>query len=146
MEFTPQNIFINVNASNQEEVFHFLASQAHALQIINDESAFVEALKNREAETTTGFGNHVAIPHARSNCINHVGVIVCRLNQGVEWNALDGEPVSLCICLMTPETSSDDHLKLLSKFARKLIHEDFIDELKKGNKQELYKTIQNVIG
>ena len=143
--FQLENVFVDIDLSTQEEVFTFLADHAYSHGTITNKEEFIQVLWNREKETTTGFGNHIAIPHARSNCVKNVDVMLCRLDKDIEWNALDGKGVSLIIALMTPEDAGEIHLRMLSKLARLLMHDDFTNRLKKGTKNEIYNMIQAVI-
>nr|WP_238157790.1 PTS sugar transporter subunit IIA [Lacticaseibacillus chiayiensis] len=86
----------------------------------------------REDESSTGFGNGVAIPHAKVNGLTEPFVGVVTFNQPVAWDSLDGQPVSIAIVLVMPDQNGADklHLKMLSKLARKLMDDDFIKALK----------------
>lgn len=118
----PEQIIFDVEASSQKEVFAKIAEIAKQLNLINKEKKLVKAFKKREKESTTGFGDGFAIPHARTKDILKPGVIFVRLNQGVDWHALDGNPVKIVIALIVPtDKAADTHLDLLSKIAQKII-------------------------
>ena len=132
-----EDVVLELEGTTQKEILHNLALKAYELNRVDNAETFFEQLCLREKETTTGFGNGIAIPHARHKCVKQAGIIIARCQNGIEWNALDGQPVKTCICLIAPDDKNDFHLAMLSKLARKLIYEDFVDMLKKmihGNK------------
>ncbi len=121
----PEQIVFDVDASSQKEVFSKIADLAKQQNFIHKEKKLIKAFKKREKESTTGFGDGFAIPHARTKDILKPGVFFIRLNQGVEWNALDGNPVKIVIALIVPtDKAADTHLDLLSKIAQKIVKPD----------------------
>ena len=140
-----EDVVLNVEASSKKEVLSQLAQKAFELNRVDNAKTFFEQLCKREEEATTGFGNGIAIPHARHTCVKNAGIIVARLNQGVEWNSMDGEPVNTCICLIAPDDKNDFHLKMLSKLARKLIYTEFTDMLKNSDVDTLLEEVNKVL-
>ena len=85
---------------------------------------------DREAESSTGFGNSVAIPHAKISGLQTPFIGVATFSEPVEWESLDDAPVSIAIGLVMPLDDPDQtHLKVLSKLARKLMDDEFIASL-----------------
>jgi PTS system nitrogen regulatory IIA component len=80
----------------------------------------LERLRTREALGSTGFGQGAAIPHARIEGLAGVTVLIARLVQGVDYGALDGEPVDVVVLLLSPEGAGADHLKALARISRVL--------------------------
>ena len=121
----PEQVIFDTDASSQKEVFSKIADLAKQLNFIHKEKKLIKAFKKREKESTTGFGDGFAIPHARTKDILKPGVFFVRLNQGVEWDALDGKPVKIVIALIVPtDKAADTHLDLLSKIAQKIVKPD----------------------
>lgn len=121
----PEQVIFDTDASSQKEVFSKIADLAKQLNFIHKEKKLIKAFKKREKESTTGFGDGFAIPHARTKDILKPGVFFLRLNQGVEWDALDGNPVKIVIALIVPtDKAADTHLDLLSKIAQKIVKPD----------------------
>ncbi|MCL6429186.1 hypothetical protein LT335_00748 [Spiroplasma sp. JKS002669] len=121
----PEQVIFDTDASSQKEVFSKIADLAKQLNFIHKEKKLIKAFKKREKESTTGFGDGFAIPHARTKDILKPGVFFVRLNQGVEWDALDGNPVKIVIALIVPtDKAADTHLDLLSKIAQKIVKPD----------------------
>jgi len=80
----PEQVIFDTDASSQKEVFSKIADLAKQLNFIHKEKKLIKAFKKREKESTTGFGDGFAIPHARTKDILKPGVFFVRLNQGVE--------------------------------------------------------------
>ena len=140
-----QDVLLNVEGTTQKEVLRALANRAFELGRVDDADTFFEQLCLREEESTTGFGNGIAIPHARHKCVKNAGIIIARLTNEVEWNSIDGDPVTTCICLIAPDDKNDFHLKMLSKLARKLIYEDFVNMLKTSEVENLLDEVNNAL-
>lgn len=103
----------------------------------------------REGESSTGFGNGVAIPHAKVKGLAQPFVGTVTFNNPVEWDAIDGQPVDIAIGLVMPADDPDQvHLKVLSKLARKLMDDDFIAALKGAQHDDagLNDVLQSVLG
>lgn len=144
-QLTKDDTNFNLKANTKEEALRVLADMAFARGKVSDADIFFEELCKREAESTTGFGNHVAIPHARHQVVKEAGVLFARCQNDLEWQAMDGEPVNVCICLIAPDDQNDFHLKTLAKLARQMVHDDFIDTLKNGQKEQVLEIINKVI-
>jgi mannitol/fructose-specific phosphotransferase system IIA component (Ntr-type) len=83
-----------------------------------DREAVRKAVKDREATKSTGIGYGIAIPHASVSGIQDVVAIVARLDPPIDFQALDGQPVRLCVLFLTPQGQFQRHLQTLSAFAR----------------------------
>jgi PTS system nitrogen regulatory IIA component len=89
----------------------------------------LEAVEEREAVLSTGIGFGVAIPHARSSAVNEL-TLVCGVSpEPVPYDSIDGEPVRLFFLIVGPEASAGQHVKILSRIARLVRHEDLRDRL-----------------
>lgn len=143
--FARNHVLGTVEASAQEDVFSALANKAVELGVAKDAAAIVADYEERECEATTGFGGGVAIPHSKTDNVSDATLLFARLSQPVEWQALDGAPVSTVISILAPTAGADVHLQLLAKLARKLMHADFVEVLKNGTFDEAYAAIQGAI-
>lgn len=143
--FARNHVLGTVEASAQEDVFSALANKAVELGVARDAAAIVADYEEREREATTGFGGGVAIPHSKTDNVSDATLLFARLSQPVEWQALDGAPVSTVISILAPTAGADVHLQLLAKLARKLMHADFVEVLKSGTFDEAYAAIQGAI-
>jgi PTS system, fructose subfamily, IIA component len=143
--FNVDHINMNLNGNTQKEILSSLATLAKSQDIVSDEDTLVQDYLEREKESTTGFGNGVAIPHARTNNVKTTAILFGRSNSDIEWNSLDGKPVNTFISLLVPNDQGDTHLKLLAKLSRQLVHKDFVSILKNGTKEEVFTAINNVL-
>lgn len=96
---------------------------------VSDRSAFLQTLLIREKLHSTGFGSGIAVPHGKSVCITRPFVLFARKSEKVDWKASDGEDVNCWICLGVPQTGEDDQVKIIGTLCRKIIHQDFINQL-----------------
>lgn len=127
-------ILTNLNANAKDDVIDALARRLREHGYIASVDAFVDAVHEREKEGATGIGNHVAIPHGRSETVNKNGVAIAVLDHEIEWESLDDTGAKVVV-LFTVGASGDganEHLRLLSLFARKMAKQEVIDALLKA--------------
>jgi PTS system fructose-specific IIA component len=118
----PENVILDATAASQAEVFDLIAAKAVALGITSNGAPVVEGLTQRELQGTTGLMDGIAIPHAKAEAIVSPALVIVRLRSAVEWESLDGQPISMAISLLIPAgEAGTTHLKLLSQVARTLI-------------------------
>jgi PTS system nitrogen regulatory IIA component len=107
-----------------------------------DKKALVRVLLERERLGSTGIGDGVAIPHGKFHGITHPIISFGRSRPGLDFEAMDGEPVHLFFLLVAPENSASIHLKALAKIAKILKNSSFRKILMETpGKKELYQTI-----
>ena len=95
-----------------------------------------DTLFSRERLGTTGLGHGVAIPHGRlRGCKQSIGAFI-RLQEPLDYNSADGQPVDLVFGLLVPEESNDDHLKILARIARLLGNADLRSQLRQATTPE----------
>ncbi|AEB07043.1 PTS system D-fructose-specific IIA component (F1P-forming), Frc family [Coriobacterium glomerans PW2] len=123
--FNQDHIAINDCATTQTEAFKAIARFAYGLGFVSDEQRYCAGLIRRENQGTTGFKDHIAIPHCKDAVNIRPGMFVMKFDNPIDWNALDGKPVRVAIALTIPEKGAVEHLKLLSLIARKLIDQTF---------------------
>ena len=143
--FDTKHINMNLKGDSQHDILASLASLAKQQKIVDDEDTLVSDYLEREKESTTGFGNGVAIPHARTNNVKTTAILFGRSDKDIEWDSLDGKPVNTFISLLVPDDQGDTHLKLLAKLSRQLVHKDFVEILKNGTEEDVYNAINNVL-
>ncbi len=120
------------------------SSQKRALEVLADllatgngaggpaAGAIFEALSAREKLGSTGLGHGIAIPHGRLAGLDVPRVAVLRLDRGVDFDAMDHEPVDILIALLVPDAATSDHLDLLAQLARGLSRPDTIAALRRA--------------
>lgn len=132
----PSQVFLNQNTQNKNEVLKFIANQGVKLGLTNEFESILNGLKNREHESSTGMENGVAIPHVANENVVSPSLVIVRLNQGIDWDAMDGGLTDFVISILVPRGSGDKHLKILSQLSRKLMNENYINELKNAQSAE----------
>jgi nitrogen PTS system EIIA component len=110
---------------------------AKAAQISNySEKSIYETLVQREKLGSTGVGNGVAIPHGKLPKLNKLIGLFARLERPIDFESLDGQPVSLIFLLLAPEGAGADHLKALARIARVLRDPDTVRKLAESRDAE----------
>lgn len=125
-----KQIFLQEKVNSKEEVLAFIANKATALNIATNAESVLSGLQKREAEGSTGMENGIAIPHVQSEAILQAKLIVVQLAEGIDWPAMDGKPTDFVISILVPEGNSNEHLDILSSLSRRLMNQEFIDNLK----------------
>lgn len=138
--FTKEHIFFNHVLTSKEECLKKFSEYAVSLSIGADVEEVYAGFLKRESECTTGFGDGFAIPHTKCNAIKKPGVLFLKCNNGIEWQAIDDEPVFVAIALLVPEQQAGSlHMELLSALSRKLVNKQFKENiLKAENKEAVY--------
>lgn len=130
-----ENICIVDDIQDKKECFHRLALfLTERGEIKSGEEAVVEqGLWEREGLSLTGIGNGVAIPHVKSNVVKQPTVIFFKSRQPIHYEGLEGNEVSLVFMIAVPEHAGEEHLKYLAALSRKLVDEEFVEQLKKAD-------------
>jgi PTS system fructose-specific IIA component len=131
--FNKEHILFDTTAHSQVEAFEVIAAFAHSLGFVDNKAAYLDGLKEREAEATTGFKDHIAIPHCKHKTNLKPGMFFVRFANEIPWNSLDRKPVKVALALTIPEEGANEHLKLLSLIARKLIDDQFREAILSEN-------------
>lgn len=113
-------IAVGINASKKKDVIIELVDLLARAYPIKDKSALIKAIMNREELGSTGIGQGVGIPHAKSNAVKElIGALMVSRN-GVNFDSLDGEPTHIFFLLVAPEDAAGPHLKALATISRML--------------------------
>ena len=107
-----------------------------------DVGKLIQILMKRESLGSTGIGQGVAIPHGKSDCVSRLVAAFGVSRTGVNFDSLDGEPVTLLFLLVAPEDSAGPHLKALARFSRLLKDKHFRDSLRAAKDE---KTLVKII-
>jgi PTS system nitrogen regulatory IIA component len=113
------SILLDLQPASKDDLLAALAAAAARVTGLAATS-ILERVREREALGSTGFGQGAAIPHARIPGLGGVVAVVVRLAIGVDYGALDGEPVDVAVLLLSPEGAGADHLKALARISRAL--------------------------
>lgn len=126
----PERIVLGVDAKTKEEVWRLLAGRLQAAGVVTDVEQYLKDIAERESKGTTGVGFGVAIPHAKSAAVAVPALAMAQLAAGVDVESLDGSKADLFFLIASPANGADIHLRALSKLARMLMHESFLDALR----------------
>ncbi|WP_405860307.1 fructose-specific PTS transporter subunit EIIC [Streptomyces sp. NBC_01515] len=127
---TEQTVKVRLDAGDKEGVIRELAGLlARTGKVVDVEELVATALR-REAQGTTGLGEEIAIPHAKTDAVSAPVVGFARSAEGVEWGSLDGTKARLVFMIAVPEAAAgDEHLRILALLSRKLMDAGFRERL-----------------
>lgn len=125
----PAFINFDLKTTDKQAAISELANTFLTKGVVANDSVYLEAVMKREEESTTGIGFGVAIPHGKSAAVAEPSLAFGRSQAGIQYDSMDGKPVHLMFLIAVPETSNDEHLRILSKLSRKLMHEDVRQKL-----------------
>lgn len=108
---------------------------------INDQEAYRRQVYAREEESTTGIGEGIAIPHGKCDAVTRPGLAAMVVKNGVDFDSLDGEPVTLIFLIAAPDTKDNVHLDVLSKLSVLMMDEEFSESLRNAGSVEEFLTI-----
>jgi fructose-specific phosphotransferase system IIA component len=133
MEFLSQKaILMDIKATKKEEVIKELVDTLISATAIEKRcrNKLVDALMTREALGSTAIGQGVAIPHAKSDCVEKLIAAFGLSKKGIDFDSLDGEPAYIFFLLVAPQDSAGPHLKALARISRLLKDKYFRDALR----------------
>jgi len=135
----PDLTLCKVPASSKKRVLEFIAEQIRQHNDSLGESQIFNNLIARERLGSTGIGQGIAIPHCRLEGLEHVIGVLITLEEAVEFDAIDNQPVDLVFALVVPKEATSEHLELLSQLAEKFNESTFCDSLRQcEDAQTLY--------
>ena len=126
-------MIMDLQATTKEAVIDEMIRSLHKNGVVQDAEEFKEAILNREAQSSTGLGDGIALPHAKTKAVNEPAVLFAKSTKGVEYESLDGQPAYLFFMIAVPEGANDTHLQTLASLSKLLIDPDFVGQLKQAN-------------
>lgn len=130
------SIDLNTQISNKEEAIDHLVNLLDQSGKLNDKEIYKESVLNREAQSTTGIGDGVAIPHGQSEGVETAGLSVMVVKEGLDFKSLDGQPTYLFFMIGAPKDSGGAHLQALAQLSTLLMEEDFRNALINASSKE----------
>lgn len=118
-------ILLNFEAKNKKEAIRKLAEKFHEVHPKVDPKLLLSSLLQREALGSTGLGNGIAIPHAKSEEVRKPQGLLVMSKKGVDFHSLDGELVHVLFLMVYPQNPVGVHLTVLAGLAR-LLRDDFV--------------------
>lgn len=123
-------MIMELQSTTKEEVINEMIEKLAEKNVINDSETFKTGIMNRESQTSTGLGNGIAMPHSKNKAVKDAAVLFAKSSRGVEYEALDNEPVELFFMIAAPEGGNNVHLEVLASLSRKLIDDEVVSKLK----------------
>ncbi|MGW6411581.1 fructose-specific PTS transporter subunit EIIC [Streptomyces vinaceus] len=127
---TARTVRTELASGSKEAAIREMAEMLTATGDVRDVDELVRVALAREAQGTTGLGESIAIPHAKTDAVSRPTVGFARSGAGIEWGSLDGTKARLVFMIAVPEAAAgDEHLRILALLSRKLMDEDFRERL-----------------
>ncbi|MDO5408874.1 MAG: fructose-specific PTS transporter subunit EIIC [Lachnospiraceae bacterium] len=127
-----ESVCLNGSAKDKADVLNQMVDLMAASGKVSNREIYLKAVFAREEEGTTGVGDGIAIPHGRCSGVSRPGLAAMVLPAGVEYEALDDEPVNLIFLIAAPEGAGSVHIDILSKLSTMLMDDDFTESLRKA--------------
>ena len=125
----PQSILLNASPTNKADAIYTLGDLMDKGGNLSDKAEYLQAVFAREESGSTGLGDGIATPHAKSAGVKEAGLAAMVVPNGVDFEALDGQPSRLFFMIAAPEGAADTHVEVLSKLATMVIDPDFKNAL-----------------
>ncbi|WP_303968789.1 fructose-specific PTS transporter subunit EIIC [Sporosarcina ureae] len=126
---TEKTINLQLQSSSKEAVLSELIQQLHDADKLHDKEQFTNDILQRESQSTTGIGEGIAIPHAKSAAVQTPAIAFGRSIEGIDFESLDGQPAHLFFMIAASEGANNDHLDALSRLATFLMDTSFRDKI-----------------
>lgn len=135
-----ENILFNIDIKNKEDIIDQMVAVLSKEGYLSDKDQFHEDILAREKIFPTYIGFGIGIPHGKSKGVKTTGICVAKLKSAIQW--ANSEMVDFIIMIaVNDERKGEQHLQLLSKFSRLMMHEDFREILKNGTKETIYEKL-----
>ncbi|MFI3055602.1 fructose-specific PTS transporter subunit EIIC [Streptococcus sp. 2020WUSS084] len=123
-------MLLDLQATSKEVVIDEMIASLVDKGYVTDFDVFKTGIMNREAQTTTGLGDGIAMPHAKNAAVKEATVLFAKSNKGVDYASLDGQPTDLFFMIAAPEGANDTHLAALAELSKYLMKPGFADKLR----------------
>ena len=122
-------ISLDVKSTTKVDIIKELARLHEKTGVLNDYNGYVEALMAREAQSSTGIGEGIAIPHAKTKYVKKPALAMGRKPEGIDYDSLDGEPATLFFMIAAPDGANNTHIETLARLSQLLLDDDFKEAL-----------------
>ncbi|HEM4876854.1 TPA: PTS sugar transporter subunit IIA [Streptococcus suis] len=129
-------MLLDLQATSKEAVIDEMIASLVDKGYVTDFDVFKTGIMNREAQTTTGLGDGIAMPHAKNAAVQEATVLFAKSNNGVDYASLDGQPTDLFFMIAAPEGANDTHLAALAELSKYLMKAGFADRLRAATNPE----------
>ena len=138
-----RSILLDASPKSKSEALDQIVDLMVKSEKINDKEAYRKQVYAREEESTTGIGEGIAIPHGKCDAVTKPGLAAMVVKDGVDFDSLDGEPVTLMFLIAASNTEDNIHLDVLSKLSVLLMNEEFTESLRNAKTVEEFMNIIN---
>ena len=125
-------INLDVQANDKTSLIRELAKLHEKTGVLNDYEGYIEALEAREAQSSTGIGEGIAIPHAKTKYVKKPALAMGRKTSGIDYQSLDDEPATLFFMIAAPDGANNTHIETLARLSQLLLDDDFKEALEKA--------------
>jgi PTS system fructose-specific IIC component len=132
----PEVMILDLQATEKEAALKEMIDSLYEHDRITDKQQFLDGILAREAQTTTGLGGGIAMPHSKNAAVKVPTIVFARSNKGVDYAAMDDEPVDLLFMIAVPDSANNTHLEALASLSRFLLQDGFTDKLKAAKTPE----------
>ena len=129
-------MLFDLQATDKEGVINEMVQSLVDNGVVTDFETFKTGIMNREAQTSTGLGDGIAMPHSKNEAVKEATVLFAKSNKGVDYASLDGQPTDLFFMIAAPEGANDTHLAALAELSKYLMKPGFADKLRKVSTPE----------
>ena len=129
-------MILDLKATSKEAAIDEMIKSLVDKGVVTDFETFKTGIMNREAQTTTGLGDGIAMPHSKNAAVKEATVLFAKSATGVDYESLDGQPTDLFFMIAAPDGANDTHLAALAELSKYLLKDGFADKLRKVTSAE----------
>ena len=126
-------MLFDLQATEKEGVINEMVQSLVDNGVVTDFDTFKAGIMNREAQTSTGLGDGIAMPHSKNEAVKEATVLFAKSNKSVDYASLDGQPTDLFFMIAAPEGANDTHLAALAELSKYLMKPGFADKLRQAS-------------
>ncbi|HEN0833470.1 TPA: PTS sugar transporter subunit IIA [Streptococcus agalactiae] len=125
-------MIMDLKATSKEAAIDEMITKLVDTGVVTNFAIFKDGIMKREAQTSTGLGDGIAMPHSKKAAVKEATVLFAKSASGVDYEALDGQPTDLFFMIAAPDGANDTHLAALAELSKYLLKEGFADQLRKA--------------
>lgn len=123
-------MLLDLQATTKEAAIDEMINSLVDNGVVTDFDVFKSGIMAREAQTSTGLGDGIAMPHSKNAAVKEATVLFAKSNKGVDYESFDGQPTDLFFMIAAPEGANDIHLAALAELSKYLMQDGFADRLR----------------
>ncbi|HEO0016199.1 TPA: PTS sugar transporter subunit IIA [Streptococcus agalactiae] len=125
-------MIMDLKATSKEAAIDEMITKLVDTGVVTNFAIFKDGIMKREAQTSTGLGDGIAMPHSKNAAVKEATVLFAKSASGVDYEALDGQPTDLFFMIAAPDSANDTHLAALAELSKYLLKEGFADQLRQA--------------